>query len=97
MRTASCVDARETPESLESVPQKKNLSNEFGEWLGAYWALTLEDALRDGVTRKFRVQEVAKAGRALHKAQTGNDSGIRDNKHLENQTLEACIIANTIG
>ena len=24
---------------------KKNLSNKFGEWLGAYWALTHEDAL----------------------------------------------------
>ena len=55
----------------ESVPQKvkKNLSNKFGEWLGAYWALTHEDALPDGVTRASRVKALAKAGRALHKAQ----------------------------
>ena len=57
----------------ESVPQKdkKNLSNKFGEWLGAYWALTHEDALPDGVTRASRVKALATAGRALHKAQTG--------------------------
>ena len=56
----------------ELVPQKdkKNLSNKFGEWLGAYWALTHEDALRDGVTSASRVKDLAKAGRALHKAKT---------------------------
>ena len=59
----------------ESVRQKdrRNLSNKFGEWLGAYWALTHEDALPDGVTRASRVKELAKAGRKLHKAQTGGD------------------------
>ena len=58
----------------ESVPQKgrRNLSNKFGEWLGAYWALTHEDALPDGVTRASRVKALAKAGRALHKEQTGD-------------------------
>jgi hypothetical protein len=50
--------------------KKKNLSNKFGEWLGAYWALTHEDALRDGVTSASRVKDLAKAGRALHKAKT---------------------------
>ena len=56
----------------ESVPQKgrRNLSNKFGEWLGAYWALThADDALQFGVTRASRVKDLAKAGRALHKAQ----------------------------
>ena len=59
----------------ESVPPKdrKNLSNKFGEWLGAYWALMHEDALPDGVTRRSRVKALAKAGRALHSAQTGDD------------------------
>jgi hypothetical protein len=52
---------------------KKNLSNKFGEWLGAYWALTHEDALPDGVTRASRVKALAKAGRALHKEQAGDD------------------------
>jgi hypothetical protein len=52
---------------------KKNLSNKFGEWLGAYWALTHEDALPDGVTRASRVKALAKAGRALHSAKTGGD------------------------
>ena len=40
---------------------------------GAYWALTHEDALPDGVTRASRVKALARAGRALHSAQTGND------------------------
>ena len=59
----------------ESVPPKdrKNLSNKFGEWLGAYWALTHEDALPDGVTRASRLKALAKAGRALHSAKTGDD------------------------
>ena len=52
---------------------KKNLSNKFGEWLGAYWALTHEAALPDGVTRTSRVKALAKAGRALHKTDTGGD------------------------
>ena len=58
-------------ESLDPK-DKKNLSNKFGEWLGAYWALTHEDALPDGVTRASRVKALAKAGRALHKEQTGD-------------------------
>ena len=59
----------------ESMPPKdrKNLSNKFSEWLGAYWALTHEDALPDGVTRTSRVKALAKAGRALNKTQTGDD------------------------
>ena len=59
----------------ESVPPKdrKNLSNKFGEWLDAYWALTHEDALPDGVTRASRVKALAKAGRELHKARPGGD------------------------
>ena len=60
----------------ESVPQKdkKNLSNKFSEWLGAYWALThLQDALQFGVTSASRVKDLAKAGRALHKKQADND------------------------
>ena len=59
----------------ESVPPKdrKNLSNKFSEWLGAYWALTHEDALPDGVTGRSRVKALAKAGRALHKRDTGVD------------------------
>ena len=59
----------------ELVPQKdkKNLSNKFGAWLGAYWALTHENALPDGVTSASRVKDLAKAGRALHKAQTRID------------------------
>jgi hypothetical protein len=32
--------------------------------------LTHEDALRDGVTSASRVKDLAKAGRALHKAKT---------------------------
>ena len=40
---------------------------------GAYWALTHEDALPGGVTRASRVKALARAGRALHSAQTGND------------------------
>ena len=62
-------------EAWTSMPQKdkKNLSNKFGEWLGAYWALTHEDALPDGVTRASRVKALAKAGRELHKAQPGGD------------------------
>ena len=57
-----------------SMPKKdrKNLSNKFGEWLGAYWALTHEDALPDGVTRASRVKALAKAGRALH-AKSGGE------------------------
>ena len=60
----------------ESVPPKdrKDLSNKFSEWLGAYRALSLEqDALRFSVTRASRVKALAKAGRALHKAQIGDD------------------------
>ena len=56
-------------DAWESVAQKerRNLSNKFGVWLGAYWALTHEqDALRFGVTRKSSVKALAKAGRALH-------------------------------
>ena len=62
-------------EAWTSMPQKdkKNLSNKFGEWLGAYWALTHEDALPDGVTRASRMKALAKAGRTLHKAQTRID------------------------
>ena len=46
----------------ESVPPKdrKNLSNKFGEWLGAYWALTHEDALprrRDALVSREGVGE----------------------------------------
>ena len=58
--------------SVQDKRNRDNLSNKFGEWLGAYWALTHEqDALRFGVTRKSRVKALATAGRALHKAQTG--------------------------
>ena len=62
-------------EAWTSVQAKdrRNLSNKFGEWLGAYWALTHEDALPDGVTRASRVKALARAGRALHKDQTGVD------------------------
>jgi len=59
-----------------SVPPavRKNLSNKFSEWLGAYWALThLQDALQFGVTSASRVKDLAKAGRALHKKQADND------------------------
>ena len=58
-------------EAWGSVPpaMRKNLSNKFSEWVGAYWALTHEDALPDGVTSASRVKALAKAGRALHKAQ----------------------------
>ena len=59
-----------------SVPPKdrKNLSNKFSEWLGAYWALThADDALQFGVTPASRVKDLAKAGRALHKGETGDD------------------------
>ena len=52
---------------------RENLSNKFSEWLGAYWELTHEAALPDGVTRTSRVKALAKAGRALHKNQTGDD------------------------
>ena len=54
-------------EAWGSVPpaMRKNLSNKFSEWLGAYWALTHEDALPDGVTSASRVKDLAKAGRAL--------------------------------
>ena len=60
-------------DAWDSVPQKdkNNLSNKFGERLGAYWALMHEVVLPDGVAR--RVKNFAKAGRELHKAQTGND------------------------
>jgi hypothetical protein len=57
--------------SVQDKRNRDNLSNKFGEWLGAYWALTHEDALPDGVTRASRVKALATAGRALHKAQTG--------------------------
>jgi hypothetical protein len=57
--------------SVHDKRNRDNLSNKFGEWLGAYWALTHEDALPDGVTRASRVKALATAGRALHKAQTG--------------------------
>ena len=59
-----------------SVPpaMRKNLSNKFSEWLGAYWALThLQGALQFGVTSASRVKDLAKAGRALHKEQADND------------------------
>jgi hypothetical protein len=56
---------------VQDKRNRDNLSNKFGEWLGAYWALTHEDALPDGVTRASRVKALATAGRALHKAQTG--------------------------
>ena len=55
--------------SVQDKRNRDNLSNKFGEWLGAYWALTHEVVLPDGVKR--RVKNFAKAGRELHKEQTG--------------------------
>jgi hypothetical protein len=55
--------------SVQDKRSRDNLSNKFGEWLGAYWALTHEVVLPDGVAR--RVKNFAKAGRELHKEQTG--------------------------
>ena len=55
--------------SVQDKRVRGNLSNKFGEWLGAYWAFTHEVVLPDGVKR--RVKNFAKAGRELHKEQTG--------------------------
>ena len=64
--------SRKRRDAWASVQDKRvrgNLSNKFGEWLGAYWAFTHEVVLPNGVAR--RVKNFAKAGRELHKEQTG--------------------------
>ena len=70
LRVWTIEKRRDAWASVQDKQDRRNLSNKFGEWLGAYWALTHEDALPDGVTRASRVKDLANAGRALHKDQT---------------------------